>query len=177
MKELSKQGELCMEGIQWMCCWESFQKSQSIFKTGPWIKRSCQNILPVSYLGMPIKLLLHMQVYEDWSWYVKSCQHTAEPFFSADGLHLVSLCAALIDWWSLSHRGHLWMKGLLDSCAGTDCDAHCQLTEPFYPRCPWALLSAYRQSLPCRASMTKQTSGFNSSLCASLAGPVRLSYY
>lgn len=74
-----------MEGIQWMCCWESFQKSHSIFKTDPRIKWSCQNILPVSYLGMPIKLLLHMQVYADRSWY-------AEPFFSADWVYTLCPC-------------------------------------------------------------------------------------
>lgn len=81
---------------------------------------------------------------------------------------------------SFLSRGQLWMRRLPDSCAGTDCDPCCQVTErtlpPFFfffftPVAPWALLSAYRQLLPCRASMTKHTSGFNSSLCTGLAGP------
>lgn len=45
------------------------------------------------------------------------------------------------------------------------------------PSAPWTLLSAYRQPLPCRASMTKHTSGFNSSLCTSLADPGQLLCY
>lgn len=140
IKELSKQGALCMEGIRWMCCWESVQKSQCIFKTEP------TNIMN------PSKIFCHFPYLDrraNWITFAHASLWGRIAMRKAQSAHcwalllcrlrlhlcvLVCPAAVVIDWSSLSHRGQLWMRRLPDSCAGTDCDPCCQVTEPFYPR-------------------------------------------
>lgn len=86
----------------------------------------------------PIKSLLLVQVYEDESWRctARSARCWARLLCRLRPHLCVLVCpaAVVIDWSSFSHRGQLWMRCLPDSCAGTDCDPCCQVTEPFYPR-------------------------------------------